>query len=676
MGVLKIHDLAPDALAETEILDDLRKMLVADRDASVVANCLIVLRELDGDAAMATKQNVYGLINRIKDFSEWSQVTILEVVALYTPADKTETFDIMNALEDRLQHSNSAVVLAAVKVFLRVTLSMADVHQQVFERLKAPLLTLAAAGSAEPAYAVWAHLHLLVTRAPPLFAADFKSFFCRASDPPAVKRLKIEMLTAVADVSNTYDIVTELSEYVTDVDAAIARESVRAVGRVALDGDQSVAGIVERLLQFVDHGADYVTAETLIAVKDLTRRHPRWVDECVTAVSGIEVETIVEPAARAALVYLYGEYGQAMPEAPYMLEPLLEGFEEEESAEVRLELLTAAMKLFFKRAPEMRGMLGAALSAGVADANQDVHDRAAMYARLLRHDPEAAARVVGCEKEAVAHFSDGAHATTERFAEQIFDEFNTLSVLYRKPAYLFTDDAPTTMPRTPSALDVRAAAEGGGAAALPEDSLIDFGDDAGTNAAGGGVDVDDLLGGGGGGGGAAGINSAGNSAGNSANASSNNLLDLLDVPMAATPPGPAAAAMPTTPPLSLHPSPSLDAATFQARWGEFAPTPGCASGPMRVVLGQRAPAALTAPQPLMAHLAARGFAAMASGGPPEAMKFFFFAAAADGRGLFLVEATVKPSVRSGAVTVKTDAGGERGAEAERLLTAAFESFAA
>ena len=42
-----------------------------------------------GDAAMATKQNVYGLINRIKDFSEWSQVTILEVVALYSPASSS-----------------------------------------------------------------------------------------------------------------------------------------------------------------------------------------------------------------------------------------------------------------------------------------------------------------------------------------------------------------------------------------------------------------------------------------------------------------------------------------------------------------------------------------------------------------------------------------------------------
>ena len=70
-------------------------------------------------------------------------MTILEIVALYPPADKTETFDVMNALEDRLQHSNSAVVLATVKCFLRATLELPEVHQQVFERMKAPLLTLA-----------------------------------------------------------------------------------------------------------------------------------------------------------------------------------------------------------------------------------------------------------------------------------------------------------------------------------------------------------------------------------------------------------------------------------------------------------------------------------------------------------------------------------------------------
>jgi len=92
------------------------------------------------------------------------------------------------------------------------------------------------------------------------------------------------------------------------------------------------AGIVDRLLQFLDHGTDYITAETLVAIKDLLRRHPRWADDCIQSVTGIEVDAIAEPAARAAIIFIYGEYGQAMPEAPYMLEPLLQGFAEEEAA--------------------------------------------------------------------------------------------------------------------------------------------------------------------------------------------------------------------------------------------------------------------------------------------------------------------------------------------------------
>lgn len=56
---------------------------------------------------------------------------MLELVAKYVPSDSNDIFDTMNLLEDRLQHANGAVVLATVKVFLNLTLSMADVHQQV-----------------------------------------------------------------------------------------------------------------------------------------------------------------------------------------------------------------------------------------------------------------------------------------------------------------------------------------------------------------------------------------------------------------------------------------------------------------------------------------------------------------------------------------------------------------
>ena len=67
-------------------------------------------------------------------------------------------------------------------------------------------------------------------------------------------------------------------------------------------------------------------------------------------------------------------------DAPYLLEPLALGFADEE-VPVRLALLTAALKLFFARPPECQTLLGAALAAAVADADQDVRDRGLMYYR-------------------------------------------------------------------------------------------------------------------------------------------------------------------------------------------------------------------------------------------------------------------------------------------------------
>ena len=60
-----------------------------------------------------------------------AQFIILELASKFVPSDTNEIFDIMNLLEDRLQHANGAVVLATIKVFLHLTMSMTDVHQQV-----------------------------------------------------------------------------------------------------------------------------------------------------------------------------------------------------------------------------------------------------------------------------------------------------------------------------------------------------------------------------------------------------------------------------------------------------------------------------------------------------------------------------------------------------------------
>jgi hypothetical protein len=59
-------------------------------------------------------------------------------------------------------------------------------------------------------------------------------------------------------------LVTELCEYAGNVDVPIARESIRAVGKIALQ-QYDVNAIVDRLLQFLEMDKDYVTAETLVS---------------------------------------------------------------------------------------------------------------------------------------------------------------------------------------------------------------------------------------------------------------------------------------------------------------------------------------------------------------------------------------------------------------------------
>ena len=136
MSCVKLHRFEPLALSDTEIVNTLYTML-RDRDPQVVSNCICALNEiLDDEGGMAfNKQIVHHLLNRIREFNEWSQCIVLELLARYKPSEQQETFDIMNVLEERLKHSNSAVVLGATKVFLNLTQDMPAVHSQVYARL-------------------------------------------------------------------------------------------------------------------------------------------------------------------------------------------------------------------------------------------------------------------------------------------------------------------------------------------------------------------------------------------------------------------------------------------------------------------------------------------------------------------------------------------------------------
>ncbi|XP_020105678.1 beta-adaptin-like protein A [Ananas comosus] len=659
LGVLKLYHISAAMCLDSDFPATLKSLMLSDPDAQVVANCLHSLQEIwnleaskSEEAsreieALYSKPVVFFLLNKIKDFSEWAQCLVLDVVSKYIPGDNNEIFDIMNFLEDRLQHANGAVVLATIKVFLHLTMSMTDVHQQVYERIKAPLLTLVGAGSPEQSYAVLCHLHLLVMRAPMLFSSDYKHFYCQFSEPSFVKKLKLEMLTAIANESNTYEIVTELCEYARNIDIPIARESIRAVGKIALQ-QYDVNAIVDRLLQFLEMEKDYVTAETLVLVKDLLRKYPQWSHDCIAVVGNISSKNVQEPKAKAALIWMLGEYSQDMLDAPYILESLIENWDDEHAPEVRLHLLTAAMKCFFKRPPETQKALGAALAAGLADTHQDVHDRALFYYRLVQYDVTVAEHVVNPPKQAVSVFAD---TQSSEIKDRIFDEFNTLSVVYQKPSYMFTDKehrGPFEFSEDLASLSVGAQSaenvisaqryqendndlllstsekeENGSSAhygsvpsaysapqALTEAALIDHGSSAFTSQPA--FAIDDLLG--------------------------------LGVPDA---PAPA----PAPPTLNLNTKPALDPGTFQRKWGQLGITLS-----QELSLSPQGVVGLTTPQSLIRHMQGHSIQCIASGGQSPNYKFFFFAQKEGSSVFFLVECIINTSSAKVHLKIKAEDG--------------------
>ncbi|RLN60233.1 hypothetical protein BBJ29_004816 [Phytophthora kernoviae] len=643
IGILKVYSLNPEIIKESDMIDTLYNM-IRDRDPQVVSNCLVALNEIMSDeGGIAINQPiVLHLLSRISDFNEWGQCNILQIVAKYKPTGPDEVFTIMNTLEQCLRVSNSAVVLATAKCFFNLTQArgMEQIQDQVFERMRQPLLTLMAGGSHEINFCVLHHILLLVGKKPHVFSRDYRQFYNRYNEPTHVKYVKIDVMALVADGSNVADIVTELSEYVTDVDQELARRAIRAIADIAVSsnlsvntvspqyqggsnvpeayGQQAAEQLVEQMqdhimdtmVDFLELDLEYVRDESLVVMKDLLRKYPEKRHDVLPVLPRI-IGEVEQAGAKAAVVWMLGEFGQDLRRAPYVLEKLIEDFSDEIAPSVLLELLTATMKLFFKRPPEMQSMLGRLLQSAINDSNhQDVRDRALLYYRLLEHQSTEQAAAIVAQFRTEETISVFAESIETDLKDKLFQEFNSLAVVYNKPSELF----------------VSASHMAGAVAPLIDGEADEEEEDDGEG------DYD-------------------HSAPQQPQQQQLNTapppqpvapsMDLLDMDFGSAPSGPPPA--PAGPTLTLVPTPVMDAATFQGQWGS------------RPVVAEAVVQLPTLPpqSELEAAFASRGIVTMASGDVGPQYKFFFYAQDTQGR-FFLSETIVEKSNGTLRATIKGD----------------------
>lgn len=436
IGLIKLHKYSKNLIIGSSFVNTLYE-LIRDIDPNVSINAILALNEIleeEGGIAINRRMVIY-LLNRINSYTEFGQSTVFDLVAKYEPQAEDEMLDILNILEEKLKHSSSSVVLGCIKVFLNYTRDNQLMIRQVFARIQAPLVTLftgaEVTGAYEQAYCILAHIHLIISKgAGGIFEGDFKSFFCKFDEPTYIKFMKIDILTMIVSDQTVEDAINELSAYVTDVNAEISKKSIQAISKVAVRIPFACVPIVRQLLSFLSLNIDYVITETLVAMKDLVRKYRELTYEILA-----EIENSLEIASdegKAAIIWMIGEFGEEITDAPYIIENIISNLIPNENYQITHAVLSATVRVFLKRAPEMKEILSSLYSKLISECdNPDIMDRAGFYYQLLRQNPSVANEILNCEKHPIQNFLEDDCFDLQ---DILTNEFNQLSVIYQKPA--------------------------------------------------------------------------------------------------------------------------------------------------------------------------------------------------------------------------------------------------
>lgn len=164
-------------------------------------------------------------------------------------------------------------------------------------------------------------------------------------------------------------------------------------------------------------------------IKNIFRKYPNRYESIISILCE-NLDSLDEPEAKAAMIWVIGEYADRIENSDVLLDDFLYSFADE-SVEVQLALLTATVKLFIQRPTKGQELVPKVLKWATEETdNPDLRDRGYMYWRMLSTDPELAKKVVMGTKPAITAESEKLDPAT---LEEMCLNVGTLATVYLKP---------------------------------------------------------------------------------------------------------------------------------------------------------------------------------------------------------------------------------------------------
>ena len=223
--------------------------------------------------------------------------------------------------------------------------------------------------------------------------------------------------------------IDDCARYATEIDVHFVRKSVRAIGKLAIKIEVAAQECIDALLELVATKVSYIVQEATVVIRNIFRKYPNRYESIISTLCE-NLDSLDEPEAKAAMIWIIGQYADRIENSDVLLDDFLYSFAEE-PVEVQLALLTATVKLFIQRPTKGQELVPKVLKWATEETdNPDLRDRGYMYWRLLSTDPQTAKLVVMGEKPAITAESEKLDPAT---LEEMCLHVGTLATVYLKP---------------------------------------------------------------------------------------------------------------------------------------------------------------------------------------------------------------------------------------------------
>lgn len=384
--------------------------LLGDSNTHVLGAAVSAFNELCPDRWDLVHAHYRKFCSTLADFDEWGQSQAIHMLIRYSrahfanPQSDTPTksaSDSDSSDDDMFVEKSSASVDPDLQLLLKaayplfrcknasVVLAVASLYHYLAPNTEngkiAKSLIRLLRGRPETRFVVLSAIVDIVQTNPDTFRPYVSDFFVSTIDPFFVKKLKIHIISYLANEANISKILREFKFYASQEDDELVKVTIQAIGRCANTVPSVTETCMHCLTSLIGNPVESVVAESIVVVKQLLQMSSGSkinYDDVIKHVAKL-LDKVSHPPARASIIWIVGEYVNKLKKiAPDVLRKLAKTFVDEDRV-VKLQILNLGCKLYLSIPDQTTKLFQYILNLSRYDTDYDIRDKCRVIRRVI-----------------------------------------------------------------------------------------------------------------------------------------------------------------------------------------------------------------------------------------------------------------------------------------------------